>query len=66
MNESGTTAAPRWFTEPNNKWRRLFVTGTEVIYYLGGYLVKGLKGLASCQVMKQSKLFVHRNKILTR
>ena len=31
MNESGTTAVPRWFTKPNNKWRRLFVTGTEVI-----------------------------------
>ena len=27
--------------------------------------MKGLKGLASCQVMKQSQLFVHRNKIMT-
>ena len=66
MNESGTTEVPRWFTKPNNKWRRLFVTGTEVINQLGGYLVKGLKGLASCQVMKQSQLFVHRNKVMTK
>ena len=31
MIESGTTSVPRCFTKPNNKWGRLFVTGTEVL-----------------------------------